>query len=89
VPILADPVWPRICIWHPGSASRYAGRVRLSEFWWRMERRFGAGYARSLAADYRISALGATVNEALERGDLPKAVWRAVCQELGAPSALR
>jgi hypothetical protein len=54
-----------------------------------MERRFGESYARSLAADYRVSALGATVNEALERGDPPKAIWRAVCQELDVPSGLR
>ena len=67
----------------------YAGLVRLSDFWWRMERRFGESYARSLAADYRVSALGATVNEALERGDPPKAIWRAVCQELDVPSGLR
>jgi hypothetical protein len=46
-----------------------------------MERRFGESYARSLAADYRVTVLGATVNEALERGDAPKSVWRAVCQE--------
>ncbi|HEU5008839.1 MAG TPA: DUF3046 domain-containing protein, partial [Jatrophihabitantaceae bacterium] len=57
----------------------YPGRVRLTEFWARMEERFGAAYARSFAADYRLSALGATVDEALARGEEAKTVWRAVC----------
>ena len=54
-----------------------------------MEARFGSTYARSLAADYRVSALGATVNEAIERGDPPKSVWRAVCQEFDVAQKLR
>lgn len=63
--------------------------MRLSEFWQRMESRFGSAYARSLAADYRVTLLGATVNDAIERGDSPKAVWRAVCQEFEVPQKLR
>ncbi len=63
--------------------------MRLSEFWYRMEQRFGVVYARSLAADYRVPELGATVDEALERGDSPKAVWRAVCGEFEVSSSLR
>jgi hypothetical protein len=63
--------------------------VRLSDFWQRMELRFGVGYAQSVAADYRVTALGATVVEALERGDSPKSVWRAVCQEFEVSSKLR
>ena len=63
--------------------------MRLSEFWQRMESRFGVGYARSVAADYRVSALGSTIDEALERGDSPKAVWRAVCSEFEIPAARR
>lgn len=54
-----------------------------------MEAHFGAGYARSVAADYRLSGLGATVNEALARGDEAKAVWRAVCAEFEVSSQLR
>lgn len=46
-----------------------------------MEARFGSAYAYSVAADYRVTGLAATINEALERGDAPKTVWRAVCQE--------
>ncbi len=60
----------------------------MSDFWQRMEARFGSSYARSLAADYRVTSLGATVNDAIERGDSPKAVWRAVCQEFEIPRQL-
>ena len=54
-----------------------------------MEERFGASYARSLAADYRLPVLGATVDEALARGDEAKDVWRAVVAEFEMPSHLR
>ncbi len=63
--------------------------MRLTDFWGRMEARFGAAYARSLAHDYRLPALGATVDEALERGVEAKDVWRAVCAEFDVPSHLR
>jgi hypothetical protein len=63
--------------------------VRLTEFWGRMDERFGASYARSVAADYRLPALGATVDEALARGDEVKDVWRAVCAEFEMPAHLR
>lgn len=62
--------------------------VRLTEFWRRMEERFGAGYAHSVAADYRLPTLGATVEEALARGVEAKAVWRAVCADLDVPGHL-
>jgi hypothetical protein len=54
-----------------------------------MEERFGAVYARSLAVDYRLPELGATVDEALRSGVEPKAVWKAVCAEFEMPSQLR
>ncbi len=54
-----------------------------------MERRFGVAYARSVAADYRLPALGSTVDEALARGVEAKDVWRAVCQEFEVPGPLR
>ncbi|HEY0168529.1 MAG TPA: DUF3046 domain-containing protein [Jatrophihabitans sp.] len=63
--------------------------MRLSEFWQRMEAGFGSAYAHSLAADYRVTALGATVNDAIARGDSPKSVWRALCQEFDVPQRLR
>ncbi len=61
----------------------------MTEFWGRMDERFGAGYARSLAADYRVPLLGVTVDQALARGDEAKDVWRAVCAEFDVPSHLR
>jgi hypothetical protein len=63
--------------------------VRLTEFWNRMETRFGAAYARSVAADYRLPELGATVDEALAKGVEAKEVWRAVCTEFDVPNQLR
>jgi hypothetical protein len=54
-----------------------------------MEARFGAAYAASLAADYRIPELGSTIDEALRAGVEPKAIWRAVCAEFEMPAALR
>jgi hypothetical protein len=69
--------------------SHYCGAVRLTEFWNRMETRFGSAYARSVAADYRLPQLGATIDEALARGDEAKDVWRAVVAEFDVPNALR
>jgi hypothetical protein len=63
--------------------------VRISEFWRRMDLRFGPVYARSLARDYRLPELSATVEEALEKGVPAKDVWRAVCAEFEVPGALR
>jgi hypothetical protein len=54
-----------------------------------METRFGSAYARSVAADYRLPQLGATIDEALARGDEAKDVWRAVVAEFDVPNALR
>jgi hypothetical protein len=54
--------------------------MRLTDFWGRMERRFGRAYAASYAADQVLSSLGGrTVQQALDDGDDVKAVWRAVC----------
>jgi hypothetical protein len=63
--------------------------VRLTEFWRRMNERFGATYAASLAADYRLPALGSTVDQALAAGVEAKDVWRAVCAEFEMPPSLR
>jgi hypothetical protein len=61
--------------------------VRLTDFWQRMERRFGVTYARSYAIDQVLPELGSrTVIEALEQGDDVKAVWRAVCDATSAPA---
>lgn len=62
--------------------------VRLTDFWNRMNERFGASYARSVAADYRLPVLGATIDEALASGVPAKDIWRAVCAEFDVPSHL-
>jgi hypothetical protein len=53
-----------------------------------MDERFGANYSRSVAADYRLPLLGATIDEALGAGVEAKEVWRAVCAEFEVPSHL-
>ena len=63
--------------------------MRLTDFWARMEDQFGVAYARSLASDYRLSSLGATVDEAIARGDETKAIWRAVCEAFDLPASVR
>jgi hypothetical protein len=62
--------------------------VRLTEFWRRMQERFGVSYASSVAADYRLPKLGSTVNEALAAGVEARDVWRAVCAEFEMPASL-
>ena len=64
--------------------------VRLTEFWRRMEARFGAAYARSYAADQVLATLGSrTVLQALADGADAKQVWRAVCEATDAPASER
>ncbi|MBW3639748.1 MAG: DUF3046 domain-containing protein [Actinobacteria bacterium] len=64
--------------------------MRLTEFWRRMEARFGASYARSYAADQVLATLGGrTVLQALADGDDVKLVWRAVCEALELPASER
>jgi hypothetical protein len=53
--------------------------VRLTEFWERMQTRFGPAYADSVARDQVIGRLGnRTVHEALAAGEAGKGVWCAV-----------
>ena len=60
--------------------------VRLTEFWERMETRFGKSYADSVARDQVIGRLGnRTVHEALTAGESAKDVWRAVCEHFEIP----
>ncbi|MQA28192.1 MAG: DUF3046 domain-containing protein [Micromonosporaceae bacterium] len=66
--------------------------MRLTDFWDRMERTFGPGYASSVAADQVIPQLaGRTVDQAIGEGENTAAVWRAVCQAYPdrVPSKLR
>lgn len=60
--------------------------MRLTDFWWRMERAFGTGYADSVARDQVLEELGSrTVHQALEAGEDVKDVWRAVWAHFELP----
>ncbi|MGI9084097.1 MAG: DUF3046 domain-containing protein [Aeromicrobium sp.] len=64
--------------------------MRHSEFWDRMEHHLGVGYARVWADTQVMRALGGrTAREALDAGDTPKSVWRAVHQTLELPASER
>lgn len=53
--------------------------MRLTDFWGRLDQSFGAGYARSLAADHAFAGLGGrTIDEALAQGEEAITVWRVV-----------
>jgi len=53
-----------------------------------MDAHFGAGYARSVAADYRLPSLGCTIDEAITRGFETRDIWRAVVAEFDVADAL-
>lgn len=55
-----------------------------------MEEHLGVGYARVWADTQAIAALQSrTVHEALDAGEAPKTVWRAVHDHLGLPARER
>ncbi len=60
--------------------------MRHSEFWERMDVALGPTYARSWADQFSITALGSrTAREALDAGEDPRTVWRAVHAALELP----
>jgi hypothetical protein len=64
--------------------------VRLTEFRGLMAAQFGPLRASSVAADHVFAVLGGrTVDQALDSGVDPKAVWYAVCDDFDVPEALR
>jgi Protein of unknown function (DUF3046) len=64
--------------------------MRHTEFWARMEHALGPAYARSWAEQQVMSSLGGrTVVEALEAGEPPRQVWRAVWERLELPASER
>jgi hypothetical protein len=63
--------------------------MRLTDFWDRMETQFGRGYARSVAADFRLPVLGSTVEQAIADGVETKLIWRAVCDAFDLPDSVR
>ena len=55
-----------------------------------MDRQFGRGYARVWADGHVMRELGGrTASEALDAGEQPKTVWRAVHANLGLPASER
>ena len=61
-------------------------RVRLSHFWQLMDDEFGAAYARSLARDHVVGALGnRSPQAALDAGTPPREVWLALCRDMDVP----
>jgi hypothetical protein len=55
-----------------------------------MDDEFGAAYARTLASDQVLGALGSrTAREALDAGVPPRDVWFALCDALGVPPQRR
>jgi hypothetical protein len=53
--------------------------VRLTDLWARLEQAFGAGYARSIAADHSFGELGdRTIDQAIADGIDTATIWRAV-----------
>ncbi|MDR1187484.1 MAG: DUF3046 domain-containing protein [Bifidobacteriaceae bacterium] len=64
--------------------------MRHSEFWESMDHAFGRAYAKSLAADLVMGALGSrTAVEALEAGVPPRQVWDAICDTMEVDDAAR
>lgn len=79
----------RRCLWVGASAVSLA-RVRLTEFWARMRKQFGDGYAESVAKDQVLAGLGSrTVDQALADGEDVKVIWRAVCEAFKVPERQR
>ena len=70
--------------------STYRGVVRITDFWERMEARFGSAYASSVARDQVIGRLGdRTAQQALDAGEDVREVWLAVCEHFEVPVAER
>ena len=55
-----------------------------------MNDEFGPTYAGTLARDHVVGSLGnRTVLQALEDGEPPRAVWLALCDDMGVPESRR
>lgn len=64
--------------------------MRHTEFWARMELVLGPAYAPVWARQQVLTALdGRTVVQALDAGEPPKLVWRAVAEALSLPDSQR
>jgi hypothetical protein len=64
--------------------------MRHSEFWESMDHAFGPAYAKSLASDLVIGALGSrSAAEALDAGVDPRQVWDALCDAMEVDESVR
>ena len=64
--------------------------MRYSEFWARMHQHLGDGYAQVWSRQQVLADLeGRTVEQALDSGETPKRVWRAVWAALELPASER
>lgn len=64
--------------------------MRLSEFWRLMDGEFGTAYARSLAARHVLHRLeDRTVDQCLQAGVPPRALWAAICDDMDVPPERR
>ncbi len=76
-----------------GAASAGAttvGRVRLTEFHEMVRDEFGQMHGDALLRDHVLLELGGrTAAEAIEAGQEPREVWRALCEEFDVPPARR
>lgn len=64
--------------------------MRHTEFWERMEQALGPAYARVWAGQFVMAELGdRTAREALDAGESPRRVWRAVHAALELPERER
>jgi len=71
---------------HPTDRLCETRPMRLSDFWRLMDDEFGAAYARSLARDHVLGALGnRTPLQALESGVKPREAWLALCADMDVP----
>lgn len=62
----------------------------MSEFWDLVDDEFGALHGRSLIRDQVLAGVGyRTAQQALDRGDEPREVWAALCDEMDVPAARR
>lgn len=72
------------------ATSRSLARVRLTEFWQRMDEHFGSAYAQSVAKDFVLAGLGGrTAQQALADGEDVKMLWQAICAAFPVPERLR
>jgi hypothetical protein len=70
----------------PRRVARTLEKVRMTVFRRLMAQEFGRVRAEMLAADHVLGELGTrTVNEAIEAGEDPKDVWKAVCEAFDIP----